>query len=309
MGRIRRGQILDPQCERLMAHFDRQDQHLIQREEHRDLQEDRQAARERIDPFGLVQRHDFLLLLGLVVLVAVLDRLHLGLDRLHRRHAGELFLGNREHHRAHDQGQQHDRHAKVADCIEQPLEQSEDRLFKPAEPAPVNCQAKVGNAGCFIGIQHAGFLGPGEQLGYAAGLLARSNRGLRIEQVGDENALAKAAEIAAGPGLFRDQGAHPIDIGKADPGRVCRIRDGHCLGHIAVIVAERNHAIKGPKRAGVDIETVERGGLVGPVELRHRFNRDRGGPGIADALTDGQHIVCIDRIGQRKGLPTTVVPA
>ncbi len=46
--RIGRRQILDPQDERLVPHFDRQHQHLVEGIEDRDLDHDRKAAGERI---------------------------------------------------------------------------------------------------------------------------------------------------------------------------------------------------------------------------------------------------------------------
>ena len=59
--------------ERLVAHFDADQQHLVERVEDRDLEQDRQAARRRIDLLVLVELQDFLLLPRLVVLEALLD--------------------------------------------------------------------------------------------------------------------------------------------------------------------------------------------------------------------------------------------
>jgi hypothetical protein len=42
VGRIRRRQILDPAEERRVPHLDGDEQHLVEREEHRDLDQDRQ---------------------------------------------------------------------------------------------------------------------------------------------------------------------------------------------------------------------------------------------------------------------------
>src|SRR3546814_2084046 len=91
------------------------------------LEQRRQAARDRIDLLALVELHDLLLLARLVVLVALLDRLHLGLERAHRRHRGELFLRDREHEPADRDRQQDDRDAEIADQFEQPVEIIEDR--------------------------------------------------------------------------------------------------------------------------------------------------------------------------------------
>ena len=59
--RVGRGEILDPQGEGLVAHFDADHQHFVKRVEDRDLQQDRQAAGGRIDLFRLVQLQHFLL--------------------------------------------------------------------------------------------------------------------------------------------------------------------------------------------------------------------------------------------------------
>ena len=119
--RIGRGQVLDPQRERLVPHLDRHQQHLVKRVEDRDLQERGQAAGERIDLLLLVERHHLLLLARLVVLEPFLHRLHLGLERAHRGHAGELALRDREHQQPDRAGEQYDREAVVAHMAEQPV--------------------------------------------------------------------------------------------------------------------------------------------------------------------------------------------
>ena len=58
---------LDPAEERRMPHFDRDEQHLVEREEHRDLDQHRPATGDRVDLLLLVQLHQRLLLLDLVV--------------------------------------------------------------------------------------------------------------------------------------------------------------------------------------------------------------------------------------------------
>src|SRR3546814_4774675 len=50
-----------------VAHLDRDEQHLVEREEHRDLQRDRQATRNRVHLLALVHRHQLLLHALLVV--------------------------------------------------------------------------------------------------------------------------------------------------------------------------------------------------------------------------------------------------
>ena len=47
--RIGRGEVADPEHERLVAHLHREQQHLVERVEDRDLEQDRQAAGHRVD--------------------------------------------------------------------------------------------------------------------------------------------------------------------------------------------------------------------------------------------------------------------
>src|SRR3546814_5365621 len=74
-----------------------------------DLEQDRQAAGQRIDLLLLIELQHLLLQAGLVFLVLVLKHLHLRLKRAHRRHGGELLLRDREHQRTDDEGEQDDR--------------------------------------------------------------------------------------------------------------------------------------------------------------------------------------------------------
>ena len=143
---VRRGQILDPQNERLVAHFDADQQRLVERVEHRDLEQDRKAARGRVDLLGLVELQDLLLLALLVVLEPLLQCLHLRLDLAHRRHRLELLLRDREHDRAHDQCQADDRHPEIAQRVEQPQQQAENRDHEPIEPTPVDGPRELWNA-------------------------------------------------------------------------------------------------------------------------------------------------------------------
>ena len=53
-------EILDPAEERLMAHLDGGVEHLVEREEHRDLHHDRQAAGRRVDLLAAIELHQLL---------------------------------------------------------------------------------------------------------------------------------------------------------------------------------------------------------------------------------------------------------
>ena len=114
--------------ERLVAHFDADQQHLVERVEHRDLQQDRQAAGGRVDLLLLVELHDLLLLalalsslkrswiafiFGWILRIAAID--------------WNCFCAIGNMIAAHDQGQADDRHAEIADRVEQAQQQAEDR--------------------------------------------------------------------------------------------------------------------------------------------------------------------------------------
>jgi hypothetical protein len=164
VGRVGRREVLDPADERRMAHLDRDEQHLVEREEHRDLHHDRQAARERIDLLLLVQLHQRLLLLHLVVAVALADRHHLGLHRLHLRHRGVGLVGEREEQELHQHGDDQDREAEIADVAIEEVDRLEHRLGDEIEPAPVDQQLEAVEAErLVVEVDGLDLLGAGEQ--------------------------------------------------------------------------------------------------------------------------------------------------
>ena len=100
-----------------------------QREQHRHLDDERQAAGERVDVVLLVELHQLFVLLLLVVLVLRLELLDLRLDALHRDHRSRLLRGQRQQHRHDGAGQQDDRDAQVGDDgVEDGEEPSDGRL-------------------------------------------------------------------------------------------------------------------------------------------------------------------------------------
>ena len=141
--RIRRRKIPDPAKERRMAHVDGDEQHLVQREEHRNLDEDRQTACQRIDLLVLVERHQLLLLAHLIVFIALANPLHVGLKLLHLRHRLVGLVGEREERQLDDDRDRQDREAEVAKQPVEPLDQPEQRLGDEVEPAPIDQQVEL----------------------------------------------------------------------------------------------------------------------------------------------------------------------
>ncbi len=188
VGRIRRRQILDPAEERRVPHFDGDEQHLVEREEHRNLHHDGKATGDRVDLLLLVDLHHLLLLLHLVVGIALLQRGQLRLHRFHLRHRRVGLVGEREEEELHQHRHQQDGDAEIAEQVEEEVERQEHRLGDEIEPAPVDQQIEMVEpqflvvaaeaADREIEADDAGFLGAGEQPGVdAAGAAGRN--GLR----------------------------------------------------------------------------------------------------------------------------------
>src|SRR3546814_11477885 len=97
-----------------VAHLDRDEQHLVEREEHRDLQRDRQATRNRVHLLALVHRHQLLLHALLVVAVLLADLRHPRLQPLHMAPRPIGLVGQRDKEQPDD-----DRHTSGrASCRE-----------------------------------------------------------------------------------------------------------------------------------------------------------------------------------------------
>ena len=117
VGRIGRAKIPDPAEERRVPHLDGDENDLVEREEHRDLDHHRQTAGDRIDPLALEQLHLLLLLLGAIVRIELLQRGDLRLDLLHLRHRLVGAIGEREEGELDEDGDDEDRDAEIADDL------------------------------------------------------------------------------------------------------------------------------------------------------------------------------------------------
>ena len=163
-GRIGRREVLDPAEERRVPHLDGDEQHLVEREEDRDLDDDRQAAGDRIDLLLLVELHHRLLLLHLVVGEALADRHHLRLHRLHLRHRGVGLVGEREEEQLDDDGDDQDGDAEIADQAVDAVHRLEQRLGDEIEPAPVDQQIElVELEPVVVAVDDRHLLGAGEE--------------------------------------------------------------------------------------------------------------------------------------------------
>ena len=149
--RIGRRKVLDPAEERRVAHVDRDEQHLVEREEDRDLQQDRPAAGERIDLLRCDKGPSALAAASScrpcsARACARISRLQL----LHLRHRSVLLAGEREERSLHEHRQDEDGDAEVVHDAVDEFHQMEERLRDEVEPAPVDQQVELQDAECAL---------------------------------------------------------------------------------------------------------------------------------------------------------------
>src|SRR5215207_4714719 len=132
LGDLRRHRLVEAAIGGDMDRMLRPPQHRVHRDQDRELQQHRPAARERVDPVLLVELHDLFLLTLLVPLVLPLDLLDLRLHDLHVLHRPDLLDAERQQDQADHDGEQDDRDAvvrdEVVDLRDHPAEGVEQRL-------------------------------------------------------------------------------------------------------------------------------------------------------------------------------------
>ncbi|MPL75568.1 hypothetical protein SDC9_21394 [bioreactor metagenome] len=324
--RIGRGQVADPADEGRVIELDGDVDHLVEREEDRDLQQHRQTACGRVDLLALVEGHHLLLHLLRVALGALFHRLHLGLQLLHLRHRDVGFARQREDQGLDDDGEPDDRPAHCAGQVQavradravQPVQQAEHRLRQEEEPAPVDRVDKAGDAGVvLVVLDHLPLLRTGEEAGFGDGRGARGNlhhrqAGLGLIEVGTGGVFDDRGE---GP-VRRDQRRHPVLVGEADPAVfACRDQlglalagDGVELGQVLVLdLFER--VVGHPHRTFVQhIDAVAlRNAVAGDDAIGGKTHRRAGV--VLDALGDGEEVVVINRDRAGEAQARAVVPA
>ncbi len=294
-----------------MPHFDGHEQDFVEREEHRDLNKHRQAARHGVDLFPFVKRHQLLLLAHLVFLVAVPDLDHIRLDLLHLGHRRIRLIGEREEDEFHKHGEEQDRHAEIAGQIGQEIQRQEERLRQEEEPAPVDRQIKALDAVfVLILLKQFGLLGPGEQA--RLGLHTRTRRGgLAAQEI-----IGLIDGIAA-----RGPGAEPRRIGLAAAGRQRRhpVFAGDAMpaaaglgGEFSVlkpVIADLfQSAVEDAEKAFV--QDPEALGLRRAVKLHQavREQGDRLARAIHHRLGRGDQVILVDLVFDGKAQTLAIVP-
>ena len=209
-----------------MAHFQRDEDHLIEPEEDGDLHNHRQAARDRVDLLTLIELHQFLLLLLLVILEALAEERHFRLHRLHLRHRQIRAISEREKDSFHKHSDNQDRDTEIADIIVNQVDQFEERLGDEIEPAPVDHQIEILDAKRdLVIINCAHFFSTGEN---ARGRHVARGTCFNCACIFKHESLvaavcalrAESREAAAEFHILRrHNGCGPIFIGKAKPAR------------------------------------------------------------------------------------------
>ena len=121
-----------------MPQFDRDKDHLVKREEDRDLHQDWQTARGRVHFILLIKLHHALLHLLAVIARVFLELFHFWLQLFHFGHRHVGLIRQRQEDRLDDQGQTNDRPPHVADKLVQLMKQPKDGFRKEKEPTPVD---------------------------------------------------------------------------------------------------------------------------------------------------------------------------
>ena len=305
--RIDRRQVLDPAVERRVAHLDRHEQHLVEREEDRDLDQDRQAAGGGVDLLALVEGHHLLVELLPVVAEALAQLHHFRLQRLHLAHRAVGLVGQREEDQLDPDGERQDRQAEIAEHALEPGERVEERLGEEVEPAEIDGEVELREIEVVaVAVQQMGLLGAREYM--VAHRDAPAGRhgdgGAQIVGLVFVDALLEPVQEARREGFarFRDEGRQPVFVGDAEPALRVLDLDLAVVGEVVIVMllqplAEnperafmQDEETRGLRRAGardeaVGIERHRRGGVVGDglLDRQQEVVRKFDGPGEAQA--------------------------
>ena len=259
-----------------MAHLDAAEQHPVQRDEHRDLHQDGQAAAERVDLLGAVEIHHLLLHLGLVVAVHLLHALQ---ARTQHAHLGHRLVARRRQ-REEDQLDRHrdqdDCPAPVAGQAVEPGQHPEQRRCDHGQPAVVDHQVEARRDAFELVL----LLRTGVQAGGDRAFRARGDRGHRQDHAGGEQVVAeRTGEILALHALLRQPGADEIVLHHRHPAIARRLRElGIAVGDVLELhllelvgVGKERRSSEGSHAEGLDL--LGRIAVAGELEIRMRRDR------------------------------------
>ncbi len=282
-------QVLDPAEPRRAAEFDRRLQHPVQRDKHRHLHQDRQAAAQRIDLLGLVQFHRGLVHLGRVVLVLLADGLHFRRHQLDLGHALVTGCGQREERQLDQDRERDDGPAPVAQHLVQLVHDPEDRLGDDGQHAVVFHQLQAG--GDFF--QQLLILRAGIQLRFIADGGAWRNRPERHHGAdGVQVGVDLLGENLARDRRRRHERRHEEVLRHGDPaitglGRMFRLT-GFDLGEVELLVVFSRGVQRRAGVAAVEVAVAKRlVAVVGQLHVQRWRHWCCAGVGHVVAHADG----------------------
>ena len=269
---------MDPERERRLAHLDALEQHPVEREEHRDLDHDRQATGDRVDLLALIELHHRAAELLLVVLVGLLQILDARLQGLHLRHRAAARLRQRIEHELQQEGDQDDRDAPVAGEPMHLVEHPEQRHRQEPQPAVIRHPAELPGGGLELPLQLRTHVERLAELRRVAGrdrlLRAGGRQQVLIPGYAQREAIGRAAR--------RYDGADEVVLQRGEPavahfeGQVTVLRVGDV--ELAVLGAVVNRRTM--EGVTFDIEHGALGGRIIAQDLRVRARS----PGRAAAV-------------------------
>ena len=156
--RVLRGQVMDPQDKRRMTQFNRGAQHVVQRKEDWHLNNQREAATQRVN-FSALYSAIISALTLFIVAQTLAHCLNLRLQHTHLRHGGVLRFSQRVHDATNDKGDDDNREAPVAEEAVDEFQQLKQRLGDEPQPAVVygqiQCGATAAILSCRAGPTHS----------------------------------------------------------------------------------------------------------------------------------------------------------
>mmetsp|Transcript_18432 Transcript_18432/g.29967 ORF Transcript_18432/g.29967 Transcript_18432/m.29967 type:complete len:301 (+) Transcript_18432:1403-2305(+) len=300
-----------------MPQFDGDKDHLVEREEDRDLEQDRQTARSRVHLFLLIELHHPLLHFLPVVARGFLELFHLGLKLFHLGHRDIGFIGQWEQDRLDHQRQPNDRPAHIANDQIHFVQQPKDWLGQEEEPTPVDRVDKAFNACALIGADRVPFLCASEKLRRNGCRRARRDLAGRQHGFGlvDVPPLVIFDHLAEGRAGRGDQRAHPIVVGKTDPA-VLLDRDGfsaRALARVDFVIGNIGPVYFAQLAVGHGHDTLMQDEEVFEVlwfsmsgDQPIRCHADIRGAVVCHRLSDRKHILIVDRDVARERLARVV---
>ncbi len=283
-------QIVYPENPRRAAQLHARQQHPVQRDEHRDLDHDRQAATQRIDLLLAVQLDHGLIHLRLIALVRLAQRVDARPHGLHARHRLIARRRQREERQLDQQREHDDRPAPVLHHFVDHLQQPENRLGQNGHPAVVLHQLKAGGERAQRALQ----LRADEQLGIGGDALARSNLRQRLDHPNRIQVVAQLAGIKVTRAFIglRHPSRNEVVLNHGDPAAVRLLRrlvgleilELELLELVGVVVI---------RRAGIgviEVRLVTRRRVAVAHELHIHLRRHCGTTGVGDGVLHIHHI-------------------